>query len=252
MYVIAADLESIGGRDGCVQMGLVMIAYNPNENDIRVVEGLDACSWHPKEMEIHPDTLEFWVKPEQEKQLNALAMRTDQTKTRSQTITNMIRSFMDTLYRMMEEHPTAVFVVDNKAFDVHLVTQMTEQYLPEKDYRALPFYPTYNDKGERIKFKYGSLFETHSMQYGFLLAVDGAKYKDKVWGLTAALNELAKERGISLPVLDIEHDHNAVNDATTIAAEYVSMMILSGAFQKEEEEEEEVKPTKRRRIDAGK
>ncbi len=78
---------------------------------------------------------------------------------------------------------------------------------------------TYTTEG-----KYCTIWNTHSMQYGFLAGAHPEK-KDK-WRLTQAI-----EDRYDLPKPEVVHDHNPANDAYSIAREFQTLLgIRDGLF----------------------
>ena len=67
--------------------------------------------------------------------------------------------------------------------------------------------------------KYSPLFETHSMQKGFLLGTDPEFDKHESWGFTQRIAETYE-----VPPLEKEHNHNPANDAYTIAHEFLTLI----------------------------
>jgi hypothetical protein len=115
-----------------------------------------------------------------------------------------------------------LFVVcDNKSFDPSFINHLIHKYN-----LGLPLPYTFQGK-------YGTILETHTMQYAVLLQKDPIKYLNKTKGL---LKELETIYDI-MPGEKIEHDHRADNDAYTIAREFhVNISIISGKIQEKQVE----------------
>ncbi len=108
-------------------------------------------------------------------------------------------------------------VSDNVAFDVHFLNIMIHEHCDG----MLPF--PYNF----VTQKYGTLWETTSMQKSFLLAVDPTTIQ-KDWGFKKTLHKLYP----SLRKCPVAHDHMPHHDSTGIAYDFIGLMEISAGRHK--------------------
>jgi len=109
-----------------------------------------------------------------------------------------------------------LLVSDNNIFDGGFINELIFKHLPT----TLPI-PYSASTGN-----YEAFFETHSVQKGFLMAVDPS-YQDN-WGLSNRISEL-----FDIPEPDKKHDHNPANDAFSIAFEQqVLFAIQEGSIKR--------------------
>ena len=109
----------------------------------------------------------------------------------------LIKSFQE----FRAKWSNAVLVTDNNVFDGGLVNELIKKYLIGVE--SIPY------SASKLQ-EYSPFWETFSQQKGLLFAVD-PKFKSD-WGLSHRIFELYD---VQKPTVD--HDHNPVNDAYTIA-----------------------------------
>jgi len=115
----------------------------------------------------------------------------------------------------MEQHAKDIgakyyFVSDNKIFDGGFMNALIGKHTSDM---PLPYTASTS--------QYSSFFETHSMQKGFLLAIDPNFDPDIKSGFT---NRIAELYDVPPPLK--EHDHNPENDAYSIAYDFAVMMAI--------------------------
>lgn len=159
---------------------------------------------------------EFWSK--NTTTLDAIAAHTNTENSIEYNRTEMITGFVSFVSKWenicSENNLTLFRTTDNKAYDPFFINVYIERYLPKT-----PVLPYKFSNGS-----YSNLFETHSVQWGLLLALDGKVFKDKKRGLAKAILDYYD----CLPsVEEIVHDHRADHDAYAIAEELQILLAIA-------------------------
>jgi len=126
-----------------------------------------------------------------------------------------------------------VLVSDNVSFDIGLLDQMLLEYMPHMR-------PSLYCVNDNTKYNGGNPC-THSIQFGLLSAVDKKwisrkKRSGESWSYTERIKYL-----YHIPECVVEHDHNPLNDAYTIADEYLDVLLIQqGKYKLDESRVEKI------------
>lgn len=201
--VLAFDLELPGPL---MSSQVIAIGASVVDENFQQKEALFLPCYFPDSTQFDTDTWdEFWSKHEDKLEL----MTYEGPLSKCERMHEVIREFQAFRAKWETMDPDLKLVSDNVVFDGTHVNELIRKYLPETKpllYRA--------SDGKR-----GYVEDTHSMQKGFLMAVDPTFNKKR--GFTKRIQELYE-----VPEFDIVHDHLPHHDAYTIACEYQTLIAI--------------------------
>ncbi len=155
---------------------------------------------------------------------------------REEAMIRGLLSFIEKWERKADEAGLKLDVVsDNAEFDFGFVDDLIFRHVPD----AMPLCYRVTDG------KYRRTWDTHCVQRGFLLAVDSEFALNNTWGYTKRIEKL-----YDVPSDSVVHDHEADNDASTIAKENAVLLGIARGTIKRKGEPVKVESAKRKKEEA--
>lgn len=219
-WVLAFDIERSGGT---AAYDTIAIGACVLDTRYRPLEHYLGAAYDPKQTKFEKRCYdEFWAKhPGILEKLGETTAVQNPDNSYIQKQKNMIAGFVEFVKKWenlaREQNIKLYRVCDNTAFDVHFINQMIYKFVSRK---MLPFPYEFSTQ------KYGTLWETHSVMKGLLMAQhpEGARAD---WGFSKSLRKLYPK----LPRCKVQSDHMPHHDAQVIAHEFVWLMgISSGRY----------------------
>lgn len=201
-HVIAIDFEAFGGITplcAFTQLGAALIRVS----DSAVLAQFNAYANQLGYVQEPRCLTEFWLKNDQNKQL--FAQNCMRCCFSTQTPTSLIQLFVKWVGEVTVGIDDCIIITDNAGFDAGLLRAFSATVDPQY-----------------IFGEYRDIVDVSMVYYGLAGLVMNKKTLD-MSSKQVALSEINRRREtrklppLELPVLDVPHDHNAVNDATTIA-----------------------------------
>lgn len=230
--VLAFDIEKLGqySINPIIEIGAVVMGVYPTCTiyDEFSYSAFDISKLGTPEYPVEERCMtEFWNKPENMEILKAIDNDSFKQNYVEFERFMMIRAFLKFLEKWelkCESNGIKLWrTTNNKIYDPAFINQMIEKFFPG----VLTFpYRMHNGK-------YGSLPETHSMQWGFLLSNprSAKEFRNKSSGLSKGIFKYYDH----IPS-KVSHDHRAKNDAYTIAHElHVCFAIADGKIKERNE-----------------
>lgn len=224
MYILGFDLESAGSRpeNGIIGIGLCVLTMR--DSSIVEVDRLLLPGYFGRDKTNFEKSCwdQFWSK--NEGQLDVLKYNGPLSVPARQK--EMIQSFQDFRKKWetkaAEENVQLVLVSDNPVFDGGYINLMIYEHLP--DNQPIPY--------SAATQEYSDFVDLHNTQRGLLMGVDREFDLKKWWGFSDRIYEL-----YDAPLPKINHDHNPVNDAHTIAHDlFVLLEIQQGKIERKRQE----------------
>ena len=210
-WVLAFDIERAGATEefDTIAIGATVL----DSNYVALGSYLSTC-YVPGETRFEKKCYdEFWSK---HKHILKALENVDTKLSRKEKEKQMITGFVDFVKawenKAQQQHVQLHRVCDNSPFDVHFINILIYEYYNST---LNPFPYQFNTR------QYGSLWETHSMMKGFLLATNNAeKARSKNWGFSGIIRKMYPH----LPKCAITQDHMPHHDAHVIAHQFIWLM----------------------------
>lgn len=215
IFTLAVDIEKVGARLGgdIVAIGAVLM-----DRDFQVYKKFfEKCFFD--ESQVDNDTVDFYEK--NKKMFNSF--KYNGILNRDERVSEVINKFQD-FRRECEEFAKTFdykleFVTDNNVFDGGHLNYLIERYTKDL---PIPYSASRDENGNQM---YSTFFETHSELRG-VLAMACPKFKED-WRYSDKIKEV-----FDLPEFKIEHDHNPLNDAKTIAYDHIVFLGIRDGIYK--------------------